>query len=94
MIKIKVDAQDTAESVEQIRDVIGGEIKERWGQYVLQVSNDKAEGSIRFITFDWGVSLLELDITFAEEVIIEVDTSNFNPISFYYCHIKFRQDIL
>ena len=32
MIKIKVDAQDTAESVEQIRDVIGGEIKERWGQ--------------------------------------------------------------
>ncbi|WP_306012383.1 MULTISPECIES: AraC family transcriptional regulator [unclassified Allomuricauda] len=85
MIKIKVDAQDTAESVEQIRDVIGGEIKERWGQYVLEVSNDKAEGSIRFITFDWGVSLLELDITFAEEVIIEVDTSNFNPISFYYC---------
>lgn len=85
MIKIKVDAQDTAESVEQIRDVIGGEIKERWGQYVLNVSNEKAEGSIRFITFDWGVSLLELDITFAEEVIIEVDTSNFNPISFYYC---------
>ncbi|WP_421808680.1 helix-turn-helix domain-containing protein [Flagellimonas sp.] len=85
MIKIKVDAQDTAESVEQIRDVIGGEINERWGQYVLNVSNEKAEGSIRFITFDWGVSLLELDITFAEEVIIEVDTSNFNPISFYYC---------
>ncbi|MDF0707332.1 AraC family transcriptional regulator [Flagellimonas okinawensis] len=85
MIKIKVDAQDTSESVEQIKDIIGGEIEERWGQYTLNVSNDKANGIIRFITFDWGVSLLELDITFFDEVTIEVDTSNFNPISFYYC---------
>lgn len=64
MIKIKVAAQDTAESVGQIKNVIGGEIEERWGQYTLSVSNDKAKGSIRFITFDWGVSLLELDIIF------------------------------
>jgi len=85
MIKIKVDAQDTAESVEQIKNVIGGEISERWGQHTLSVANDKANGSIRFITFDWGVSLLELDITFSDEVYIEVDTSDFNPISFYYC---------
>ena len=85
MIKISVEAQDTAESVEQIKNVIGGEIEERWGQHTLNVSNDKANGSIRFITFDWGVSLLELDITFFDEVLIEVDTSNFNPISFYYC---------
>lgn len=85
MIKIKVDAQDTAESVEQIKNAIGGEISERWGQHTLSVANDKANGSIRFITFDWGVSLLELDITFSDEVLIEVDTSDFNPISFYYC---------
>ena len=85
MIKIKVDAQDTAESVEQIKHVIGGEIEERWGQHTLNVSNDKANGSIRFITFDWGVSLLEIDITFFDEILIEVDTSDFNPISFYYC---------
>ncbi len=85
MIKIEVDAQDTAESVEQIKHVIGGEIEERWGQHTLNVSNDKANGSIRFITFDWGVSLLEIDITFFDEILIEVDTSDFNPISFYYC---------
>lgn len=85
MIKIKVEAQDTAESVEQIKNVLGGEIKERWGQFTLSVSNDKANGSIRFITFDWGVSLLELDITFTDEVAIEVDTSEYNPINFYYC---------
>jgi len=85
MIKIKVDAQDTAASVEQIKNVIGGTIEERWGQYILNVSNDKAKGSIRFITFDWGVSFLELEITFFDEVTIEMDTSDYNPISFYYC---------
>jgi len=85
MIKIKVDAQDTAASVEQIKNVIGGTIEERWGQYTLNVSNDKAKGSIRFITFDWGVSFLELEITFFDEVTIEMDTSDYNPISFYYC---------
>src|SRR6056297_2650841 len=85
MIKIKVDAQDTAASVEQIKNIIGGTIEERWGQYTLNVSNDKAKGSIRFITFDWGVSFLELEITFFDEVTIEMDTSDYNPISFYYC---------
>jgi len=85
MINIKVEAQDTAESIEQIKNIIGGEIEERWGQYTLKVSNDKAKGSIRFITFDWGVSFLELEITFFDEVTIEVDTSDYNPISFYYC---------
>jgi len=85
MINIKVSAQDTAESVEQIKNIIGGEIEERWGQHTLNVSNDKANGSIRFITFDWGVSFLELEITFFDEVTIEMDTSDYNPISFYYC---------
>ncbi len=80
-----MDAQDTAASVEQIKNIIGGTIEERWGQYTLNVSNDKAKGCIRFITFDWGVSFLELEITFFDEVTIEMDTSDYNPISFYYC---------
>ncbi|GLU43646.1 AraC family transcriptional regulator [Allomuricauda sp. NBRC 101325] len=85
MIKFKVDAQDTAESVAQVKKVIGGTITERWGEHVLEVDNDKAKGSIKFITFGWGGSLLLLDIIFYDEVLIEVDNSKFNPISFYYC---------
>ena len=85
MIKIHVDAQDTAESVKHLQKVLGGTLTEKWGQHTLTISNEKAEGSIRFITFDWGVSLLEYDITFMDEVLIVVDTSNYNPINFYYC---------
>ena len=39
MIEIKVKAQDTADSVEQIKNVLGGEIVEQWGQYALTVAN-------------------------------------------------------
>lgn len=85
MITINVDAKDTAGTVEQIKGTIGGEITERWGQYTLTVSNDRAEGSIRFTSFDWGVSLLEYNITFFDEVTMIMDASEYNPINFYYC---------
>ncbi|NAY91748.1 helix-turn-helix domain-containing protein [Muricauda sp. JGD-17] len=85
MIKINIDAKDTAGTVRQIRDAIGGAITERWGEYILEISNKKARGKIRFITFDWGVSLLEYDIIFFEDVTLIMDASNYNPIHFAYC---------
>ncbi|MFC4221067.1 helix-turn-helix domain-containing protein [Flagellimonas marina] len=85
MITINVDAKDTAGTVEQIKEAIGGELTERWGQHTLTVSNKKAEGHIRFTSFDWGVSLLEYEITFFDEVTLIVDASKYNPINFCFC---------
>ncbi|NHF61007.1 helix-turn-helix transcriptional regulator [Flavobacteriaceae bacterium TP-CH-4] len=85
MIKIVVDAESTAGTVRQIQEVIGGTINERWGEHTLTVDNGNAKGSIRFITFDWGVSLLEYDITFMDDVELQMDASQYNPIHFTYC---------
>ncbi len=85
MIEIVVDAESTAGTVRQIQEVIGGTINERWGEHTLSVDNGNAKGTIRFITFDWGVSLLEYDITFMDEVILQMDASEYNPIHFAYC---------
>jgi len=85
MIKIQITAHTTEGTVRQIQDHIGGEISQRWGEYTLNVNNDRATGSIRFITFDWGVSLLEYDITFHDDVTLIMDTSMYNPIHFTYC---------
>ena len=84
-LEINITAQDTEGTVKQIQQVIGGEIKERWGEYILTVNNLNAHGTIRFITFDWGVSLLEYDIIFHEEIILKMDASEYNPIHFAYC---------
>ena len=85
MTEIGINAKSTEGTVKQIQEVIGGLIQERWGEYVLQVDNEKAKGSIRFITFDWGVTLLEYDIVFFDEITMVMDASEFNPIHFSYC---------
>ena len=85
MKTIQITASSTEGTVKQIQRAIGGEITERWGEYTLKVNNASATGTIRFITFEWGVSLLEYDITFHEEVELIMDASQFNPIHFTYC---------
>lgn len=85
MTEIIVDAESTGGTVQQIQSVIGGEIEERWGEFTLTVNSALAHGNIRFITFDWGVSLLEYDITFFDDICLVMDASQYNPIHFAYC---------
>lgn len=85
MTTINITAEDTAGTVKQIQEVIGGRIEERWGEHVLHVSGPLANGSIKFIDFDWGVSLLEYDIVFYDEIALVMDASKYNPIHFAYC---------
>ncbi|PTX58803.1 AraC family transcriptional regulator [Kordia periserrulae] len=85
MMSIRITAEDTAGTVQQIKDAIGGEIVERWGEHILRVDNEIAKGSIHFITFEWGGSLLEYNITFFEEIELVMDASEYNPIHFTYC---------
>ena len=84
MIKINITAQSTEETVKQIQEVIGGKISERWGEYVLTINNKNAYGTITFITFEWGGSLLEYNITFLDDITLIMDTSEYNPIHFTY----------
>ena len=70
--------------VAQIQEVLGGRIEERWGEIVLHVSGAMANGSIRFLSFEWGVSMVDLDITFYRDVAMITDASTFNPIRFLY----------
>lgn len=85
MITIKTAGSSTSNNVRQIQEQIGGQLSERWGEYTLSVNNEKATGSIRFIPFEWGVTLLEYDITFHDDVIYESNYAEYNPIRFYYC---------
>lgn len=98
MKTINVTATSTESTALQIKEVIGGEIIKRWGEYVLQVDNDIAKGKITFITFEWGASVLEYDITFLEDIsLVVMDTSEYNPIHFTYtslghCFHRFEKE--
>ena len=82
---VEVYAANLKDTVQQIKGILGGEITERWGEYTFTVNNKNATGSIRFINFEWGVALLEYDITFHQDTILITDTSTHNPIHFIYC---------
>lgn len=85
MTDIHITAQSTEGTVKQIQAVLGGTIEDNWGEYTLSIDSDLAKGNIRFITFDWGVSLLEYDIIFHDEIALIMDASQYNPIHFAYC---------
>lgn len=85
MVEIEIIAGSPKETIEQIKNVIGGTIDENWGEYTLVINNKNAFGSIRYIPFDWGVNLLDLKITFHEETILKIKAHEvFNPIRFIY----------
>lgn len=85
MIDVNLNANSTEGALKQLQSYFGGEITERWGEHTLIFDNDIGKGRIRSITFDWGVSLLEIDALFFEDILFVSDNKQFNPIRFSYC---------
>lgn len=81
---IKINADNTLEILNEIKERIGGTIKDNWGEHTLTIDNLAAKGTIKFIPFDWGLSLLHYDIKFYEDVELEIKATEFNPIRFIY----------
>ncbi|SFD14921.1 helix-turn-helix domain-containing protein [Algibacter pectinivorans] len=84
MIEIEIKAENSKEILEEIQSRIGGNIEEKWSENTLYVNNEIAEGTIRYIPFDWGVNLMDYNITFKDEVILKMHASEYNPIRFIY----------
>lgn len=85
MLNINIDADSPKDFLEQLQDAIGGEITERWSEFVLKINNKTAIGTIRYIPFDWGVHLMDFKIKFHTDVFLHSKSyDDFNPIRFIY----------
>lgn len=92
MIEVILSAESTEGVVKQMQAYFGGEITERWGEHTLMFDNQIAKGCVRCITFDWGVSLLEIDALFYDDILFINDNGNSNPIHFSYCSQGFYKN--
>lgn len=81
---IKINAENTADSIKQFKEQIGGNISQKWGEYTLVLDNEFAKGSIRLMTFDWGVSFIDYNLVFHQDTKVISDPSSFNPIHFSF----------
>lgn len=85
MVTIELIADSQKELLEQIQEKIGGSIVHSWNESTLTIDNENASGKLRFIPFDWGVNLLDFDITLHKEFIFKTKAvPEFNPIRFLY----------
>lgn len=84
MTEIAISAESTKDIIEQLQNKIGGEILERWGETTLVVDNKEANGFVKIIPFDWGVNLMIYDIEFYNDVVLQIEATEFNPIRFIY----------
>ncbi|MBV7267850.1 helix-turn-helix domain-containing protein [Winogradskyella luteola] len=84
MIEIAINPTNTRDIVTHISEYLNGSIIERWGEAVMTVDNENAQGKITFIPFDWGVNLLDFNITFRKEFVLRIEAEEFNPVRFVY----------
>lgn len=85
MIKIHLTNASLLERVKQMQRHLGGTILRQWGAYTLNVDNDRAKGYIQYMSFDWGVTLIDFNLQFFQPVLLVTGSENFNPLYFFYC---------
>ncbi len=84
MRELVITSTKDEEVLSQLYNCIKGELIEEWGERTLRFDNEIGKGEIRNIGFDWGVSLLDCDIVFHEDVKLVFKTSNISPIEFVF----------
>ncbi|WP_081990193.1 AraC family transcriptional regulator [Psychroserpens sp. Hel_I_66] len=85
MKTIKITDIDNKSIIEQLNEYIKGDIKQKNGEETLIFNNSIGTGSIRNRKFDWGISLLDYDVNFNDDVKIIFETVKKNaPIEFLF----------
>ena len=64
---------------------LGGSVTSYDNERVLQFDNDLGSGTITGIQLEGGLSFLQYDVCFKEEVLVKTDPSPHKPIHFMYC---------
>ena len=85
MLTISIKANSISEYFAQVQNVLGGELTDYWGEYVLDIDNQYARGSLRYREFEWGASVFDYDIVFHQPTVFRICTIRYNPIHFVYC---------
>ena len=84
MQEIIIENQDVDDLLDQLNDFLQGEISEQFGERLLSFDNTFGKGIIRSISFDWGVSLIDYDVCFKEDIKIVHATGEESPVEFLF----------
>lgn len=69
-----------------LKDNFKGTLTHNNGEYTLALASDRARGSIKGITFPDGITYMQFDVIFRDDVRISIEPFITSPIFFAYCN--------
>ena len=84
MRALEINTIKSDEILKQLSTHLNGTIDENWGESVLEFDNEFGKGQIRCIEFDWGVSLMDYDVHFREDLKIVFKSTDIKPVEFIF----------
>lgn len=85
MKSIYLKAGTTEDIFNDLKDNLKGTLMVHNEEYALGVRNNFARGTIKGITFPDGLTYMQLDMVFDEEVRLSMESLKTSPIFFVYC---------
>ena len=84
-----ITIQLTTNSIETMLTHLGtkfeGTLTKDLNDHVLAIDNDRGYGTVRGISLKGGISYLEFDMQFNQDVALAIKTLDNSPIYFTYC---------
>lgn len=88
----------TEESVpQQLTALLEADAHEQWGETFISFENGNGKGSIKTITFNWGITFTNWEVTFSEQTLLKLHFDDKTPIDFIFVnkgHVEFHTDTL
>ncbi len=84
-MRIDVKTLPVIEIIEDIAAVIGAEIENGNGEYVMNIPENLGEGSIRGASFDTGMGVITYNCKFYEDAEIHFSLNSVHPLKFIFC---------
>ncbi|MAN60002.1 MAG: AraC family transcriptional regulator [Flavobacteriaceae bacterium] len=82
---LEIDELKSDAILEKLNGFLEGDLSnEDWGEQILHFENGIGSGSVRSIDFDWGVSLIDYDVCFTEDVSLVFSIKDLTPIIFFF----------
>lgn len=84
MIIIKIENLKKESILEQLNKTLKGTITRTDGEEILEFNNPLGHGHVRNIMFDWGITLLDYDVYFKDDLKIVYSIIEETPIEFLF----------
>lgn len=85
MKSLYLKAGNTQDVFDDLKDNLKGTLLSNNNEYNLALESDFARGNIDGITFSEGMTYIQFDMVFSDDVRMSMELSNNSPIFFAYC---------